>query len=227
MAGVRHCTREGLITGIATSVCRSNIDELATQAFVDKAVALGVQYLWYHIYRPVGPMPCPELALSEAQITWLRRFLVEVRERAPIMIVDAYWDHEGRALCPAAVGISHHIGPSGDIEPCPPIQFAADRIRSGQDLAAVFNNSRFLHDFAGEAAAATRGCLLLESPARLGEVVRRCGAHATSGREAGMAELDAMGPLPSHHLPGREVPERNWFYRLAKKNWFFGFGAYG
>ena len=28
------------------------------------------------------------------------------------------------------------------------------------------------------------------------------------------------------HDPDHEVPEENWLYRFAKKNWFFGFGAY-
>jgi hypothetical protein len=41
------------------------------------------------------------------------------------------------------------------------------------------------------------------------------------------AELELMEPCPSHHLAGREVPERSWAYRFAKKHWFFGFGAYG
>jgi len=31
----------------------------------------------------------------------------------------------------------------------------------------------------------------------------------------------------SHHLSGAEIPEKHWLYRIAKKYWFFGFGAYG
>ena len=47
-----------------------------------------------------------------------------MRAKKPIVIVDAYYDGEGKALCPAATGISHHINPWGDIEPCPIVQFA-------------------------------------------------------------------------------------------------------
>jgi len=36
-----------------------------------------------------------------------------------------------------------------------------------------------------------------------------------------------MPVTSSHDLPGQEIPERYWPYRLAKKHWFFGFGAYG
>jgi hypothetical protein len=41
-----------------------------------------------------------------------------------------------------------------------------------------------------------------------------------------MAELEAMQPRFSQWLPGAEVPEKHWMYRLAKKYWFYDFGAY-
>jgi hypothetical protein len=41
-----------------------------------------------------------------------------------------------------------------------------------------------------------------------------------------MAELDAMTPRFSQWLPGEEVPEKHWMYRLAKKYWFYDFNAY-
>ena len=59
----------------------------------------------------------------------VRRFVVEMRAKLPIAIVDAYWDDKGEALCPMATGVSHHISPYGDIEPCPIIQFATETVR--------------------------------------------------------------------------------------------------
>jgi len=41
-----------------------------------------------------------------------------------------------------------------------------------------------------------------------------------------MAELEAMTPRFSQWLPGEEVPEKHWMYRLSKKYWFYDFGAY-
>ena len=35
-----------------------------------------------------------------------------------------------------------------------------------------------------------------------------------------------MTPRFSQWLPGQEVPEKHWMYRLAKKYWFSDFGAY-
>jgi hypothetical protein len=53
-----------------------------------------------------------------------------MRAKKPIIIIDAYYDGEGKALCPAATGISHHINPWGDIEPCPIVQFSAESIHA-------------------------------------------------------------------------------------------------
>jgi len=227
MAGLECCRRHRLVTGVATSVCKSNIEDLASEKFVNELARRGVHYLWYYIYRPSGPDPAYELALSGEEVRRLRQFIVDVRRRAPLMIVDAYWDHDGKALCPAAVGIAHHIAPSGLIEPCPPIQFAGDEVRADSDLHALYTRSRFLARFRDTACAATRGCILMEKPAALERLVREENAVDSSGRGTGLAELAARAPCPSHDVPGAPIPETSWFYRFAKKHWFFGFGAYG
>ena len=84
-----------------------------------------------------------------------------MRAFKPIIIIDAYYDGEGQALCPAATGFTHHISPYGDIEPCPVIQFATSSIHDDQPLKDVFNESSFLREFREEAAASTRGCVVL------------------------------------------------------------------
>ncbi|HEV3486369.1 MAG TPA: hypothetical protein VG106_13245, partial [Vicinamibacterales bacterium] len=141
---------------------------------------------------------------------------------------DAYWDDEGRALCPMATGISHHVNPWGDIEPCPIIQFSTDSIDDRRDLFDVLNGSAFIRDFRETAARATRGCIVLERPDLVKELVLRHGARDTTHRAdgAGMLELSRMRSRTSQHQPGREVPEGHWMYRFAKRHWFFGFGAY-
>ena len=218
------CAEAGLITGVATSVCANNIDELASESFVQEMIDRGAHYLWYYIYRPVGPAPCPEQALTREQIIRLRKFLVEIRSRAPIGIIDAYWDHEGRALCPAAVGISHHVGPGGDIEPCPPLQFSCAAARDG---AQAILHSPALADVRKFLREQARGCILLNDPAALLHFLEESGMRDSSGRETFLEELRNMRPLPDHDLGPDRIPEQHWAYRLAKKYWFFGFGAYG
>ena len=224
-AAIKSCKEHGLVTGVATSLCQSNIDDLLTEDFLDHLIDRGVLYMWYYIYRPTGADPCRNLALTPEQIHKVRKFIVEKRCQKPIMLIDAYWDHLGRPMCPAAVGISHHVNPWGDIEPCPPIQFAAENINDG-DIGEVIENSSFLADFRKTAASTTRGCILMDHPQVLAGFLRESDTKATS-RRAGIEEIAAIGPLPSHGSDRDYIPEKNPFYKFAKKHWFFGFGAYG
>jgi MoaA/NifB/PqqE/SkfB family radical SAM enzyme len=227
LEGLEHCRRNRLVIGAATSVCQSNFKDLASDTFVRDLAGLGVHYLWYYIYRPVGPKPTPELALEPHQIVALRRFIVESRDRSPLLVVDAYWDHEGKALCPAAVGMAHHIGPGGDVEPCPPLQFAKDNIHDGRPLAELFRDSAFLKAFRDYSRTTTRGCVIMEDPEGLKAFLQFHEALDTSGRGSAYQELAAMKAHTSHHVPSAEIPEKSAAFRFAKKYWFFGFGAYG
>jgi len=227
LAGLDACVRQRLITGVTTSVCQNNYDDLVSEAWIDELIRRGVHYVWYTTYRPVGPDPAPELCLRLEQVLGVRRFVMRIRNTRPIIVVDAYWDDQGRALCPAAVGISHHINPAGDVEPCPIVQFACENIRdNGCDVFETITRSAFLRDFRRTAAAATRGCIVLERPDVLRSLVQRQGARDTTARATALAELAAMTPRNSQHGPGHELPEENWMYRFTKKYWFFGFGAY-
>src|SRR5437588_11593808 len=100
-----------------------------------------------------------------------------MRSKKPIIIVDAYYDGEGRALCPAATGISHHINPWGDIEPCPIVQFTKESIHSSEadsrSFRDKFQQSSFLQDFSHLARRNTRGCILLERPHLLQQLVEK------------------------------------------------------
>ena len=227
LRGLETCLRHKLITGVAASVCQSNIDDLVNEPWVDRMIDRGVHYVWFHTYRAVGPDASPELALTPEQVLKVRRFAVEMRNEKPIVFVDAYWDDKGQALCPAATGISHHIGPSGDVEPCPIIQFASESIRDNDgDIFKTLTESELLSDFRREAASVTRGCVVLERPDVLKSVVEKHACRDTTARGSAMPELAAMTSRPSQHNPGNEIPEKHWVYRFAKKHWFFGFGAY-
>lgn len=226
MAGIQNCLDAKLLTGVCTSVCQTNYDELVSEEWIDRLIEMNVMYAWFHIYRPIGPDPCPELALTPEQQVEVRKFVVEMRSRKPIVIIDAYHDGEGNALCPAATGFTHHISPWGDIEPCPIIQFANESIHDERPLRQVFNESEFLRDFRETAAQHTRGCIVLERPDLLHELAERHGARDTTARNAAYQELENLDLRPSQYNPGHEVREKNLVYRWAKKFWFNDYGAY-
>jgi MoaA/NifB/PqqE/SkfB family radical SAM enzyme len=228
LVGLENCRRHRLIVGVATSVCQTNIDDLVNEEWLRSLIARGVHYARYHTYRPVGENASPALALTPEQVLRVRRFVVRMRTKLPLALVDAYWDDRGQALCPMATGISHHINPWGDIEPCPIIQFATDTIHDRRDLFNVMQSSAFIRDFRETAAQTTRGCIVLERPDLVQSLVLKHNARDTTHRAdgAGLTELDAMRSRHSQYNPGNEVPEEHWAYRFAKKHWFFGFGAY-
>jgi MoaA/NifB/PqqE/SkfB family radical SAM enzyme len=226
MEGLHNCLKHKVMTGVCTSLCQTNFD-LLSEKWLDRLIELGVFYTWFHIYRPVGPDARPELALTPQQQLECRKFVVKMRAKKPIVIVDAYYDGEGRALCPAATGFTHHVSPWGDIEPCPIIQFAKESIHDERPLRQVFQESAFLRDFRETAARHTRGCIVLERPDLLEQLVARHGAKDTTARHAAGAELGAMEIRPSQYNPGQEIPEKSLAYRIAKYFFFNDYGAYG
>jgi MoaA/NifB/PqqE/SkfB family radical SAM enzyme len=227
MQGIQNCLNNNLMTGVCTSVCATNIDDLLTDAWVNRLIEMGVMYCWFHVYRPVGPKPNPDLALTTEQLRRVRQFVVDTRATKPIIVIDAYHDGAGQALCPAVTGFTHHIGPGGDIEPCPVIQLAVESIYDKKPLREQLNGSEFLRDFRQLVAENTRGCVIMERPDLLVELAERHGARDTTQRGTCIEELKAIEPHRSQYVPGIEIPERSWAVRLAKWLVFNDFGTYG
>jgi MoaA/NifB/PqqE/SkfB family radical SAM enzyme len=226
LRGLNNALDAKILTGVATSVCQSNIDDLLTEEWLRNLIDKGVHYVWYHTYRPVGPEMNAQLALRPDQLVRVREFITSMRAKMPIAMIDAYYDHEGKALCPMSTGVSHHISPYGDIEPCPIIQFGKETIHDERGIYETMRSSQFLKDFRELSAEATRGCVVLERPDLVKSLVEKHGAKDTTARGTAMKELENMTPRFSQWLPGREVPEKHWMYRIAKWYGFNDFNAY-
>ena len=226
MAGIEAALRHKLLVGVCTSVCKTNIDDLVQDAWVDRLIEMGVMYCWFHIYRPVGPEPNIDLALSSDEQRRVRQFVVDTRATKPIVVIDAYHDDAGQALCPAATGFTHHVGPWGDIEPCPVIQLATDSIHDDRPLAETLDKSDFLKDFREVVAEHTRGCVIMERPDLLVQLAEKHSARDTTVRKKVIDELVQITPRRSQYQPGVEIPERSLAYRWAKKYAFNDFGTY-
>ena len=227
MEGLQHCLNNKVMTGVCTSLCQSNFDDLLTEKWVDRLIEMGVLYTWFHIFRPVGPEASVELALSTEQQRQARQFVVDMRCKKPIIFIDAYYDADGKALCPAATGFTHHVNPWGDIEPCPIIQFAKESIHDERPLDQVFNESDYLRDFRATAASSTRGCIALERPDLIEQLVERHGATDSTARKTALQELQAASHYPSQYSPDQQpIPEKSWAYRIAKKIAFHEYGVY-
>lgn len=227
MQGLQHCLDNKVMTGVCTSLCQTNINDLLTEKWVDKLIDMGVMYTWFHVFRPVGPEASPELVLTPEQTRAARQFVVDMRCTKPIIFIDAYYDGDGKALCPAATGFTHHINPWGDIEPCPVIQIAKESIHDERPLDEVFNESAFLRDFRETAAQNTRGCIVLERPDLIEALADRHGAKDSTARKTAIAELRAASSHRSQYAPDEKpIPEKSWAYRIAKKIAYHDYGVY-
>lgn len=226
--GMEKLKRAKLFFGVATTATALNMHEVMSDEYVETFIDRGAMYLWYYVYRPMSPEPHTEYCVSEEQLIWMRKRLLELRRKHPILIIDTYWTADGEAFCPAATGLGFHIGPRGSVEICPALSFATDTVKDGEgDLWSTFNDSRFLRGFQSFVKERTKGCVILEHPKELHDYIQDVGARDYSGRGTAFDELGSLHPRHSHHLPGREIPEDFWFYRLLKKNVFFGMGANG
>ncbi len=226
LEGIQSCLDAKLLTGVCTSLCQTNIDDLLNEAWIDRLIEMGVMYTWFHVYRPMGADPQPDMSLTPEQQLRARKFVVEMRAKKPIAIVDAYFDGQGQALCPAATGITNHINPWGGIEPCPIIQFVTDDIHDESRTLKEKFNSPYLREFRELAADTTRGCIVLERPDLLQQLVEKHGAKDGTIRQTAIPELKAMQVRTSQFNPAEQIPEKNWIYRFAKKHWFNDFGVY-
>jgi MoaA/NifB/PqqE/SkfB family radical SAM enzyme len=225
LQAIRNAVNEKLITGVAISVCKSNMEMALSEEFVMMLHDMGVLYVWYYIYRPVGSQPNYELSLTAEDILRLRKFLVEGRGKYPMVLIDSYWKANGEPFCPAADGLSHHINAGGSIEPCPVIQFTLDTI-SAEDPVFTYEKSEWLRKFRTAIHSKTQGCVLMEDPVWLAKFAGELDAHNSSNRSEYSDSLFSAPEMPSHGSC-EVIPEKNVLYRLAKKTAFFGGGAYG
>ncbi|MEZ6104594.1 MAG: radical SAM/SPASM domain-containing protein [Pirellulaceae bacterium] len=132
LAGLQNCLDAKVLTGVCTSLCQSNYSDLLREEWIDRLIDMGVMYTWYHIYRPVGPLPNADLALTLDQ----QREGATIRGRYAGQEADHHrcllrrgW-HQ---LCPAATGFTHHINP-WETSTCPIIQFAKESIHDPRPL---------------------------------------------------------------------------------------------
>jgi MoaA/NifB/PqqE/SkfB family radical SAM enzyme len=225
LEAIKTSVQHGLITGVAVSVCKSNIEMALSEEFIKMLHDLGVVYVWYYIYRPAGEHPNYELALDSKDILRLRQFLVDGRVKYPIVMIDSYWRANGEPFCPAAEGLSHHINASGYIEPCPVIQLAREKI-GNENIKNLYEKSALLNDFRNSILHKTKGCVLMEDPAWISQFAKKHTAVNTSNRAGMLTEFENAPCVVSHgSIP--EIPEKRWVYRFAKKTAFFGMGSYG
>ena len=195
MQGIQNCLKNKVLTGVCTSLCQTNIDDLLTERWVDRLIEMGVMYTWFHVYRPMGPNPNPDLCLTPEQARRARQFVVEMRAKKPIIIIDAYYDGEGQGPVP---GGDRHQPPH---QPVGRHRAVPDRaVREGIDpregrrhahrCARSSLSPRSCASSANCRQQTTRGCIVLERPDLLKPLVEKHAAKDSTARQTALRRTE-------------------------------------
>lgn len=124
--------------------------------------------------------------------------------------------------------MSHHVSPSGALEFCPVIQMATDFLNEdASNMTELYKKSDYLKSMREDVANATRGCILMDNPQLMVKLLEKHPVKETTSRQTAMEEYKAMLSVAGHDMGEEALPEKSAPYRWLKKNYFFGFGAYG
>jgi len=92
------------------------------------------------------------------------------------------------------------------------VQFTRESIHAtevdNRSLRDRFLQSEFLRDFRTLAQSSTRGCIVLERPDLLKQLVEKHGARDSTARGTALAELEGMQVRTSQYNPITKSPKR-------------------
>ncbi|MCA9041065.1 MAG: radical SAM protein, partial [Planctomycetaceae bacterium] len=107
------------------------------------------------------------------------------------------------------------------------VQFSKENIHDAdKSLKEKFLGSTYLKEFRQLARSTTRGCVVLERPDLLKQLMEKEEVADGTARQTALAELDAMEVRTSQYNPAHQIPEKSWVYRFAKRHWYNDFGVY-
>jgi len=142
----------------------------------------------------------------------VRRFIVQMRAKLPIAIVDAYWDDRAGSL-PHGTGVSHHIALMRH-ERAPIIQFARRRFTIGKPYQTMTQSSSC--PIFGDSAKATEDVWCWSVRPGTGPVASTGARDTRSGRLRCRNCWRCSAQEPAY--PGNEIPEGTGCTGFAKKH---------
>ena len=169
-----------LVYGISACYTSVNLNSITSDAFLQQLVDMGVYFIWYFHYMPVGNDAAPELLPSAEQREWMYHRIRTVRSTKPIFAMDFQNDGEYVGGCIAGGRRYLHINANGDVDPCVFIHYSNANIREVSLLEAL-QSPIFMayHDGQPFNDNMLRPCPMLENPELLREIVEKTGAHST------------------------------------------------
>ncbi len=124
-----YLKERGVLCGASITITRENVEEVASDEFIDFLIKKGVKYVWTFHYIPIGSEPNLDLMVLPEQRAWLVNRIVQLRSEKPIAIIDFWNDGALIGGCIAGGRCYFHINARGDVEPCAFAHFAVDNIK--------------------------------------------------------------------------------------------------
>ena len=206
-----------LLYGISACYTSKNLDSIMSEEFYDKLIEMGVYFIWYFHYMPVGNDASPELLPTPEQRVEAYHRIRRFRTEKPLFAMDFQNDGEYVGGCIAGGRRYLHINANGDVDPCVFIHYSDSNIRE-KTLLEALQGPIFMayHDGQPFNDNHMRPCPMLENPEKLREMVAKTGAHST----------DLQSPESADHLCAKcdqyaeawkPVAEQLWEKRQAEK----------
>lgn len=168
--------------GFGYSCCyhSKNIEDVASDEFVDLMIEKGCLFAWYFTYVPIGKSAVMELIARPEQRKYMYDRVREIRDTKPIFALDFWNDGEYVEGCLAGGRNYFHINAHGDVEPCAFIHYSNVNIKDTTLLEALksplFVQYRKNQPFNQNHL---RPCPLMDNPDMLKMMVKQSGAHST------------------------------------------------
>ncbi|MCD7801645.1 MAG: radical SAM protein [Clostridiales bacterium] len=169
-----------LVFGISACYTSANLDSITSEEFYDSLIDMGVYFIWYFHYMPVGNDASPDLLLTPEQRETIYHRIRHYRATKPLFPMDFQNDGEFVGGCIAGGRRYLHINANGDVDPCAFIHYSNCNIRECTLLEAL-QSPIFMayHDGQPFNDNHLRPCPMLENPDALRKMVKETGAHST------------------------------------------------
>ena len=180
-----------LIYGISACYTSANFESITSEAFYDHLIDMGVYFLWYFHYMPVGNDAVVDLLPTPEQRKEMFYRLRRYRSEKSLFAMDFQNDGQYVGGCIAGGRRYLHINANGDVDPCVFIHYSDSNIRK-QTLLEALQRPIFMayHDGQPFNDNMLRPCPMLENPHCLREMVEKTQAHST----------DLQSPESAEHL---------------------------
>ncbi|WP_195598924.1 radical SAM protein [Longibaculum muris] len=194
--------RKKLIYGISACYTSANFDSITSEEFYDKLIEMGVYFIWYFHYMPVGNDAVPALMPTPKQREEIYHRIRKYRVEKPLFAIDFQNDGEYVGGCVAGGRRYLHINANGDVDPCVFIHYSDSNIRE-KTLLEILQSPIMMayHNAQPFNENMLRPCPMLENPEFLRAIVKESGAHST----------DLQSPESSEHLCSKcDQYAQNW-----------------